>query len=97
MSKHAGKSKMEVIQELADLVDSLGWVIALPNDEPVPGLIVGEKDYVEDVVKKYYGDEYEVLERDDKSGFAGADSFDEFSKQDEAVEIIDLEKKKNYH
>ncbi len=97
MSKHAGKSKMEVIQELAELVDTLGWVMALPNDEIVPGLIIGEKDFVVDVVKQYYGDGYEVLERDEKSGFAGADSFEEFPEQDEAVEIIDLEKKKNYH
>lgn len=88
---------MEVIQELAELVDSLGWVMALPTDEIVAGLIIGEKAFVIDVVEKYYGEGYEVLERDQVSGFADANSFEEFPEQEEAVEIVDLEKKKNYH
>lgn len=97
LNKHDGKSKMEVIQELAELIDSLGWVMALPTDEIVPGLIIGEKDFVMDVVKQYYGDGYEVLEKDQVSGFADANSFEAFPEQEEAVEIVDLEKKKNYH
>lgn len=96
-NKHDGKSKMEVIQELAALVDSLGWVMALPTDEIVPGLIIGEKDFVVAVVQQYYGEGYEILEQDEASGFADANSFEEFPEQEEAVEIVDLEKKKNYH
>ena len=93
-NKHDGKSKMEIIQELGELVDSLGWVMALPTDEIVHGLIIGEKDYVLDVVQTYYGEGYEVLEKDQVSGFATANSFEEFPEKEESIEIVDLEKKK---
>lgn len=92
------KSQMELIAELAELVSQLGWVIALPNEEKPEGLIIGKPDYVVGVVNAYYGSEnIEILEQDPESGFE-SQSFDETeTKQEESVEILDVEKKKTYH
>ena len=57
--------KIELIQDLAAIADQLGWVIALPTEEDaVPGLIIGTEEFVNEVVKLYYGDAYEIFTKD---------------------------------
>jgi hypothetical protein len=67
MSNSKKRSDSEVISELAALVDELGWVIGLPDDdEQVQGLIIGTREYVEDVVEVYYGPGFAVFEKDEQ-------------------------------
>lgn len=49
------KRQSELIQQLAEIVAELEWVIALPTSDTVPGLIVGNEEFVADVIKVYYG------------------------------------------
>lgn len=53
--------RMQLIQSLAEIVDELGWVIAIPPDQITPGLIVGEEKYVKAVSSAYYGTQFEVI------------------------------------
>ena len=54
--------QMKLIQQLAKIFEELDWLVAIPLDnEECKGLIVGEKEFVEDVAKAYYGDEAEVI------------------------------------
>jgi hypothetical protein len=53
--------KQQLMKELIDIASELGWQIAIPEteeDDTVPGLIIGEPEYVE-----------EVLEALDNAGF----------------------------
>lgn len=55
--------KLKLIQQLSEILQELNWVVAIPqNDDPCQGLIVGELDYVTDVINAYYGDDVEVLQ-----------------------------------
>jgi hypothetical protein len=59
------REQQELIQELAEIVNRLGWVIALPtNVDMVPGLIIGQEDFVKEVVETYYGPNYDVFKED---------------------------------
>lgn len=61
------KTQVELMNELAELVEQLGWVIGMPDgDEQVPGLIIGELSFVEDVVEVYYGPGFSVFEKDEQ-------------------------------
>jgi hypothetical protein len=60
MSDNSSK-RYKLIQELADIVNELGWVIAIPPDQITPGLIIGEENYVKDVANAYYGEQFEVV------------------------------------
>lgn len=60
------KTQIELMNELAELVEQLGWVIGIPDgDEKVPGLVIGELSYVEEVVEAYYGPGFSVFEKDE--------------------------------
>lgn len=55
----------ELIQQLSELVNELGWIIALPaGDDMVPGLIIGQEEFVKDVVETYYGPNFTTFEED---------------------------------
>lgn len=59
------KRQMELIDQLAQICEELNWVIALPTqEEPVPGIIMGQEGFVQEVVQSYYGDAYEVLTKE---------------------------------
>lgn len=55
------KKKIQLIKSLAEIVDELGWVIAIPPDEITPGLIIGEEDYVKAVSNSYYGEQFDII------------------------------------
>lgn len=62
------EKQYELIMELQALCEELGWSIALPNgDGLVPGLIIGEEAYVIDVASAYYGEDFEVFEKNEDS------------------------------
>ena len=60
--------KTELIQELADVCAELGWVFILPTGvehEYVPGLVLGQAEFVINVGDLYYGkDGYEIISYD---------------------------------
>lgn len=59
------KKQQELIEELASICEELGWVIALPTmEETIPGLVIGQETFVNDVVSVYYGSDYEVFSKD---------------------------------
>ena len=59
------KEQQEIIQRLSELVNQLGWVIALPtNVDTVPGLIIGQEDFVKEVVTAYYGPNFDLFAED---------------------------------
>ena len=53
--------RYKLIEELAEIVNELGWVIAIPPDQITPGLIIGDENYVKDVANAYYGQQFEVI------------------------------------
>ena len=53
--------KFKLIEQLAEIANELGWVIAIPPDQITPGLIIGQEDYVVDVANAYYGKQFEVI------------------------------------
>lgn len=64
MSNNEKKQK-ELIEDLAEIVNELGWVIGLPSGEGmVPGLVVGTEEFVRDVVEVYYGANYDIFTED---------------------------------
>lgn len=76
------RKQQELIQKLAELVNELGWVIGLPdNEEMVSGLIVGTEDFVREVVESYYGPSYSVFKEDP----TGNESIE---RQEDSLEII---------
>lgn len=59
------KRQQELIEQLSNICAELGWVVALPeNVDMVPGLIIGDEVFVNEVVQAYYGDAFEVFTRD---------------------------------
>lgn len=50
----------KLFEQLVTIVEKLGWTIALPNvendEDPLPGLIVGENWYVQKVLNGDYVD-----------------------------------------
>jgi hypothetical protein len=59
------KKQKALIEDLAEIVTELGWVIGLPSGEGmVPGLVVGTEEFVRDVVETYYGPNYDVFTED---------------------------------
>lgn len=53
--------KLELVGQLQDIFEELGWVFSVPvSDEPIQGMIVGEVEYVTDVIRAYYGDDVEI-------------------------------------
>lgn len=69
MNDGTKKSQEQIIEELSNLVEELGWVIGLPDGtDKVPGLIIGEQDFVIDVVKSYYGENFDIYTKDEESG-----------------------------
>lgn len=59
------KKQQELIEELASICEELGWVIALPTmEDTIPGLVIGQENFVNDVVSVYYGENYEVFTKD---------------------------------
>lgn len=54
--------QLKLIQQLADIFQELDWLVAIPMDtKECQGLIVGEKQFVEAVAKKYYGEQAEII------------------------------------
>lgn len=54
--------QLKLIQELARIFEELDWLVAIPlENEECRGLIVGEKEFVTDVAKSYYGDQAEII------------------------------------
>lgn len=54
MSSDKLARQMELITELASICEQLGWIVGVPasndpNDEMVPGLIIGTKQFVADI------------------------------------------------
>lgn len=69
MNNDDKRSQEEIIEELSNLVEELGWVIGLPDGtEKVPGLIVGEQNFVIEVVKSYYGENFDIYTKNDETG-----------------------------
>lgn len=61
------RSQLEIITELAELCKELGWVIALPEqEEMVPGLIIGNQDFVEEVTETLYGPGFSIFSSDEE-------------------------------
>lgn len=59
------KKQQELIEELASICEELGWVIALPTmEDTIPGLVIGQETFVNDVVSVYYGSDYEVFTKE---------------------------------
>lgn len=66
MKKPSPQRQQEIIIELANLVDELGWVIALPTEgDTVPGLIIGSEEFAKEVTKAYYGDAVDLFSHDE--------------------------------
>ncbi len=45
--------KAQLFKELIDIIHELGWSVALPNvdeDSIVPGMIIGEQEYIDSIV-----------------------------------------------
>lgn len=57
------KKQIELIEKLAEICEELSWVIAIPDGQKVPGLIIGTENFVTDVVEIYYGNNYEVYKK----------------------------------
>ncbi len=54
--------QLQLVQQLAEIVEELGWVVAIPlGDAICDGIIMGTEEYVLNVVKSYYKDDIEVL------------------------------------
>ena len=53
--------RYKLIEQLAEIVNELGWVIAIPPDQITPGLIIGDENYVKAVADAYYGSQFEVI------------------------------------
>ncbi len=54
--------QLKLIQQLAKIFEELDWLVAIPlENEECKGLIVGEKEFVEDVAKAYYGEQAEII------------------------------------
>lgn len=50
--------QMELITELAGICEELGWIVAVPassdpNDEMVPGLVIGTKQFVSEIASVF--------------------------------------------
>jgi hypothetical protein len=64
------EKQQKLIQELAEIVEELGWIIGIPTngetDEKVNGLIIGTEDFVMDVVNST-GIEVEAIEMVDEA------------------------------
>lgn len=53
--------KLELISQLSDILQELDWVFAVPaDDDTCRGLIVGEIEFVSEVVQSFYGDDVEI-------------------------------------
>lgn len=59
-SKKTREKQAKLISQLADICEALEWVMVLPNEETVSGLIIGTKDFAQETAKKVYG-EFEIL------------------------------------
>lgn len=64
------EKQQKLIQELAEIVEELGWIIGIPTngetDEKVHGLIIGTDEFVMDVVNST-GIEVEAIEMVDEA------------------------------
>lgn len=59
------KRQQQLIEQLADICSELEWVVALPVDaEKVPGIIMGNEEFVNEVVRAYYGEDYELFTKE---------------------------------
>lgn len=71
------RKQIELIEQLASICEELGWVIALPNqEEKVPGLIMGNEEFVAEVIQAYYGEDVEVFKK--SQGAEGMEPMDDF-------------------
>lgn len=60
--------QVEIIFELQQLCEELGWSVAIPSgEEMVPGLIIGEEAFVIAVASTYYGEDFEVFEKNEET------------------------------
>lgn len=60
--------KLELISQLSDILQELDWVFATPdNDEACQGLIIGEIEFVSEVVQAIYGDDVEIITANDEN------------------------------
>jgi hypothetical protein len=61
------KKQFELIEQLAEICEELGWVVGLPaeegHDQTVPGLIIGREKFVLEVVAAYT-DDYTLMSKD---------------------------------
>jgi hypothetical protein len=52
----AAEYRKQLFIELIEIVAELGWNVGIPEDveegEEVPGLIIGERDYVDSILEK---------------------------------------------
>lgn len=61
------KNEKELLMELSEIIEQLGWVMGVPDGEDtVQGIIVGTREYVEEVVEAYYGPNFAVYEKDEQ-------------------------------
>jgi hypothetical protein len=59
------KKQQALIEELASICEELGWVVALPSEgEIIPGLVIGQEQFVIDVVSVYYGEGFDVYKKE---------------------------------
>lgn len=60
------KKQQQLIDIITSACEDLGWVVGLPGtddeEEKVPGLIIGTRQFVETVVQTYTND-YEVFDK----------------------------------
>lgn len=45
---------LQLFKDLLEIVKELGWQVALPtvpDDEPVPGMVIGTQEYIDRMVK----------------------------------------------
>lgn len=71
MSKEVNEERqLELIQQLTEICDELGWIVGVPGEEgsdsTVPGLIIGKEEFVYEIVEAFSGPtEYEIFEQDE--------------------------------
>lgn len=61
----SNRSQIDIITELMELCKEIGWVVGLPEqDEMVPGLVIGDQKFVEDVTEAYNGPAFSIFTSD---------------------------------
>lgn len=80
--------QVQLIRQLADIIQELDWVIAVPADDEIcQGLIVGTPEYVSEVVQSYYGEITEIE----------MDVFTPATETGDLLPEVDPSKDKKYH